>query len=609
MAYKGKAVTVASASHLVTEVKDFMLACGWTLEGPSTDPAAQDDDDGLMLGWFLKSTGENGTDDIKVHLGLNTGRDGQEFADCTYLSAGVTDTDTSLPVQDASAYTAGDYVRVQNEMIIVGTVDIPGNSLNACTRGACGTTKVAHDSGKVVQHCYKVTGNVVYPFCAEVFAVRDMGDPEDSHPIAASSGTVTWSVGKTSTSGVSGLGGYTNDRFNWHTLVQVWDPDGGGPSVPGPEHAKMRWCIDYSDGGASGSLTFQPFKNTPGAKHVRVLGGGFLPGFSRRFVPGTSSTRNLGTLYMDNYTPSAGMVVYMYGCKDGVALYVKQTNSVPFYFGNVIPYANPLNAVTTADAAKGDDEFSVNNTDLFCVGQKYRVISQSHLDWDPNKTPDAPFPVLDAEEIPTQEIIVETIGTGTITFSPVLKYSFKSGAVIGEDPRPAIRMGYNSGAPVAMLHSQVWVQCYLPCKKEDLGSHASFRQFARAYHTNGAPQTPYNYYWNSYLYEQGTPDLDMGDDSCTLTNKNRQTDQFPLKRWCIGFAQASGSEPTYSVFGRFYTLKGVVPLIWAFPAAAPGGAVMEDTMKAVWEGAYKTFRVLTQASAPTHILMGPEIWP
>lgn len=90
MAYKGNHYTVASSVHFNEAIKDFLVACGWTLEGPSTNLTtrqAQDDDHAHILGWFLKSTGEDGQQDIHIHLGLQRGYKASRnpMADFAYL--------------------------------------------------------------------------------------------------------------------------------------------------------------------------------------------------------------------------------------------------------------------------------------------------------------------------------------------------------------------------------------------------------------------------------------------------------------------------------------------------------------------------------------------
>lgn len=69
----------------------------------------------------------------------------------TFLSAGITDSDTSLTVNSASGYPAVPFtIRCGSEIILVGAKS--GDTFSSLTRGFDSTTAVAHLTGTVVEH-------------------------------------------------------------------------------------------------------------------------------------------------------------------------------------------------------------------------------------------------------------------------------------------------------------------------------------------------------------------------------------------------------------------------------------------------------------------------
>ena len=65
------------------------------------------------------------------------------------LSSGISDSDTSIPLSDASYFSAVPYTIIIGSEIITGTTKV-GNSLTGVTRGAYGTTAVSHSSSDPV---------------------------------------------------------------------------------------------------------------------------------------------------------------------------------------------------------------------------------------------------------------------------------------------------------------------------------------------------------------------------------------------------------------------------------------------------------------------------
>lgn len=60
---------------------------------------------------------------------------------------------TDLDVVDEGTLAANDYIRINDEVIKIGSVDAAANRLSGCTRAQFGTTAAAHDAGDAVQEC------------------------------------------------------------------------------------------------------------------------------------------------------------------------------------------------------------------------------------------------------------------------------------------------------------------------------------------------------------------------------------------------------------------------------------------------------------------------
>jgi len=70
-------------------------------------------------------------------------------APATQLDGDITSSATTITVDDGSVFTAGDTVRIDNELILIGTVS--SNTLSGCTRGVEGTDAAAHNDRSSVQ--------------------------------------------------------------------------------------------------------------------------------------------------------------------------------------------------------------------------------------------------------------------------------------------------------------------------------------------------------------------------------------------------------------------------------------------------------------------------
>lgn len=66
----------------------------------------------------------------------------------TVSTTAPTATDTSIKVSDSTVFSNGQYVKINSEIILVGTAS--GNILSGCTRGVAGTTAAAHSIGDTI---------------------------------------------------------------------------------------------------------------------------------------------------------------------------------------------------------------------------------------------------------------------------------------------------------------------------------------------------------------------------------------------------------------------------------------------------------------------------
>lgn len=622
MAYKGKSVVVASASHLISELKDFMITCGWALEGPSagTGPADNDDLEGLILGWFLSSAGEDTAQDLHVHLGVAKEARLPDFADFSYLAeaGGISDSDDNFDVKTGtgSKFTAGDKIRIEDEIIVVGGVST--DRLTGCQRGWGITDPAAHAQNKVIQFVESPTHNAL-PMM-EGFAFSDLA----TALLTSNGNSAGWTATEANfdeDSVLDNSGYWTNDRFNYHCLLEnVVD-------------GKLRWITDYV--AATGTFTHQDFLATPtAASTAKVYVGGFLPGWSKRaYQGGTYADRHLGIFgpYAESGSPwatkfhhEAGVVVWMYGSKDGVMLVANWPvlGYEAFYIGNCVPYSSPLNTTLSSGATAGDVVIDVTSVASFTEGQKVRIIAQSIADWNTNEdrsaeSPAASWPNLDPEEIPTEEALIVAVGVSDITVATGLIYTYSSGAVIGEDPRPMVRLGNYGGSVAANAKWDnsgiVIAALYNTAPKNSISQHATHRQFSRSFHSDSARYTPLWMDGNSLeeassiaLHKLDTNLLKPADDAVMnydipTYEGNYQNEQLLMSRWIV-----QRTVTTKYDHGSWTVGKGVIPFCWCNTQDVPPlGGSSEDTVEAMWAGTFETFRMFDVNGE--YLIVGPEI--
>jgi len=594
MAYKFKAVTVNNWSALNEALRDFLVTdVGWTDE----TPAGQDDEMGAgdfhsIIGHFLRSDGEDGNQDVCVHLGAMQPSDYSYdyyrdwvLPPVSYLSSGIGTGDVSATVDDGTEYSGvptAFVARIDDELVDVSVV--AGNVLTIA-RGKYGTTPATHTQGAPVL-CLKQGKPVI-----DVCAFQDL-----SNAVVASSGTGT--LGTDSVTNVPGLSGYRTDQFNWHGMLRV---------VDGPHAGKMRPILDYVSAG--GDFTYAPFLTTPGVANVDVVSMGFLPTMSRRIGEGTTSylTPRVNVENAGTDTPC-----WFYGSKDAFWVITKVGGTMyVMYTGNLIPFASRDTTISVGTTTAGTNTIMVANRHLFTESEKFRILSQNYADWATNQDRSAAGEDdLDIEEIPSEEFVVQSItpGTGdagTLMLSANLQYTYSAGAVIGEDPRPAASLasGYQSIHYVTNLATtDCWLPVYFWMKKDAISAHATHRQTSRSVHVSGDPTTPDPV--NLASRGRGLCAGEIGPDGIYASGGNDSAfygyvnDRPTLGLWSLT------NQEVQEALGIVLSVKGTFHMAWWIPyeSGYPFGMATEDTVKARWGSGYEEFRLFGN-----NMIFGPEI--
>lgn len=600
MAYKFKTVTVNDPTKMLEELRDFLVTdVGWTDESPS----GQDDEMGAgdyhgVLGTFLRSAGEDGNQDVCLHLRTEYMSDytyprfGASYVhpQFSYLSGTLAIGASSVTVDDDTELVTVPTpfaVRINDEIAIVSSVS--SGTVNFSQRGAYGTTEAAHVAGDVILNL-----SYTRPLI-DAYAFRDV-----TAAIASSSGTSA--VGLKSVSAVPGLSGYTDNEFNFHGMLKV---------VDGTEAGKMRPILDYA--GTGGDFTYAPFKTAPGTANVEVVSMGFLPTLSKKLFT-AASVRCLPLV--KSAEVGTDTVCWFYACKDAVWVITKWDSGYDAFFaGNCIPASSQDTTTSVGTSSAGSNTIEVANRHLFAGGEKFRIISQNAGDWGTNWYRGGTEPNLDAEEIPTEEFVVQSItpGTGdagTLTLNANLLFTYSEGAVIGEDPRPALTSAYGYNLAGNSITEGVYCSScvYLPAPKTDIAAHMSHRQSERAVHSNLDKYVYNSTYFNGYGGRRDTKRWTglFGD----YVSGNQDADYYNRLngRPTGGLVTIYQDAETYSAYGIFYSMKGVLPLCWwvTTEATPPYSAASEDTYAARWGSQYEEFRLFAIRSGGWFIF-GPEI--
>lgn len=581
MAYKFKKITAKSPSLMLNQIRDFLVDdCGWTNETPAA--VISEDPGNLVTPCFLKSTGEDGTEAIYLNLMSNVGYGtvatvGRDQSPFTYLAVGCSATDTTLSVDNSArfvgnqAFPYGGIVRIEDELIWFAYQAT--NSLYECKRGYLGTTAASHDDGDHVLQEYNsyAPAQSAGP-TIEAYALRTITTP------IASSTAVT--IGATSVTGV-GTGGYEDARFAYNCFLKV---------TSGTYTGLMRRILTYTSAGG-GSFTYEPFHVAPGSATFDVVSAGFLPTMPRNASDYVSSSRPLPVIRTNfivatlNKPPQAE-ACYLYGSKDYLYVVVKTLSDFSVhFFGNLIRHAAKASALTTADINPGSNVvIAVDDVTPFYVGAKFRIMGQSTQDWIDNKArttfPGSGNPKLYSDEMVTEEITIGAVGATDITVNGTTLASYRTGAIIAEDPRPLVTASH-MGTGLATLTGMF--PCYYP-------------KVFGAYYRQIAAFTLVNY--GKLTAAALTPGSASGELPSWLTERNM-----------TGVIAITMTNPSYHANNLWEYVKGILPSFWYLTVPGAMFGLPEDTFQARWNGAWKTFRLFPyDGSMSTYCcVLGPEI--
>lgn len=498
MAYQGKHILAKGALDFNKQLKDFLLECGWEHDEYSptdTEPhrIAQEDKDAFILGWFLRSTGEDGKKDIPIHIGwqtrANTSRGYKGTT--TYLTENpLSDSDVAISVKGITGFSNNDVIQIEDEFIKIGSPS--GGAFPSCTRGYWGSTATSHAYGCVVA---RVTGSTPG---ITVYGSRDLNP---AHAILSSDTGVSpdWNFTDTTHSGnikmldSDGIVAardvfvqpspmvpyYPNGKFDHSCLVRL-------------SNGKMRWVTNQTCGGGDNylTITFDELQAVPSPANLQCtfLSAGWFPSVSRRMPQSTSPSTTYSFLHSPcmyaSFTSNSNKLVdqprdcWVYASKDGIAVVAKYgyntTGLYSFhYWGAYTPAGSSVYTTTTASVARAATTIVVDDPTLFKEGCMYKIFSQSYLDWKNNRDQltntymscpksggTGSWQNLDGDETAFEHIVVSSIDeeTKTLTIDTGTCYSYQAGAVIGEDPRPHVGYGHQHNDAVGSSAPANYVQ-------------------------------------------------------------------------------------------------------------------------------------------------------
>lgn len=585
-----KVENIISASHLNDEIFDFLVNdCGWT----DKTPTGQDDQNGMILGRWLRSPGEDGIQDIHMHLHLRAS-DYAPWPQHTYLNGAIDDVVTTIPIKYDSTFPTAGRGRVGDELI--QWTGVSGGNLTGCTRGLYGSTPASHSLNDVLLVLADDVASKNFKTTIEVFAHSDL-----TKDLLASSGVA--SIGAQSVSSVPGLSGYGDDRFNYHALLKVTD---------GAEAGKMRWVQDYTSAGGDFDFTRHPFLTAPGSANCELVSQGFFPGWTARADMSTGSNRGSkwGTIPPATFG-SIAWTVYLYGNLNNFAAVAWRGDLDKYYFTffgipNII--ASPLVVGLTSAAAAGDWEVEVNDIGMFSIDQRIRLLSQDVDDWADNEDRQVSdgWDPLDPEETASEENIVRDIDVGNrlIKLEMPLIYSYRVGAVVGEDPRPTMRYSAQHYNEQLLNRNDTQysgvASCYSPSDAGRIFRNASHRQNWRAYHADLDPKTIRGNYEVRPVYLAKVASTNFMYPVQFTNITDRQNSQYPVHP-VILFAYR---DTEMWKFGWEDKVAGTVPWVW-YIWSNIWGASAGDRVRMLWGASYRWFRVIEEYNSVLY-LVGPE---
>lgn len=613
MAYKGNPYQTKSCLLALDAMKDFLVACGWVLVGPTDTEAhriAQDDPFAHILGWFLQSNGEDGAQDLHLHLYAADDYDSRgPQKTYNWLADDITISQTdNIPVYDATNFNAGGVYQINGELILVGTVDTGNDELNGCTRAYQSTTPAVHYQDDTIVEVWDGSSKYLRPYIM-CYAFRDL-----ENGIAESSGSVTWTLGAETNSGaISGLDGYKAETFSYGSMIKITD---------GSQAGKMRLILSDS----AGIFTYTPFKTAPGGANVEIISYGHFPCTSCKQNVGTNSYYKAGSFY--NFNSIGDVSFFAFGSKDGLGImHLAGSEYRPLYFGRLHTLRDPnyttMTSVSDGDIAAGTLTIKVANTDLFVADQKVKLLGQSYLDWSNNydRSTDTymgaspgDWPDLDVDEFAHENAVVQSVdaGSSTITLTLGTVYAYKAGAIIGEDPRPIGQTIYgNYSTRKDMLKASNWafITPFMATPKDTMHTLAVNHRInwrCAFVNTLGISKDPWEGDGGGDAYNmllECIPYLEINLTDAMNDNEERYSDALALVPFSVVFDYTS----EYVAYNGYRCVKGILPIFSKMPNDL--GSNSEDTIKIPWDNGYATFRIFYQASANLWVAAGPEIWP
>ena len=580
MAYKFKKITAKSPSLMLNQIRDFLVDdCGWTNETPAA--VISEDPGNLVTPCFLKSTGEDGTEAIYLNLMSNVGYGtvttvGKEQCPFTYLAASCSATDTTLSVDNSARFVGGQpfpnggIVRIGNELIWFAYQAT--NNLYECKRGYLGTTAASHADGDHVLQEY----NSYAP-------AQSAGPTIESYALRTITAAITAPISAVvigvASATSAALAGYETNRFAYNCFLRV---------TSGPSTGLMRRILTYVT--ATGAFTYEPFHTAPGTQTFDVVSCGFLPTMPRNgtdyintyLVLPVIRTNYLVATLNKNPQPQA---CYLYGSKNYLYVVVKTLSEFSVhFFGNVIRHAAKGSALTTADISPGTNVvIAVDDVTPFYVGAKFRILGQSAQDWIDNKArttfPGSGNPKLYSDEMVTEEITIGAVGASDITVNGATLASYRTGAIIAEDPRPLVTASH-MGTGLATLS---WMYpCYYP---KVFGAY--YRQIPAYTLTNYGKLTA---------------------GALTPGSGSAESPSWLVERNMTGVIAVTMPNASYHGNNLWEHVKGILPNFWYLVPAGAMFGLSEDTFRARWSGEWRTFRLFPYEGGTSYFsVLGPEI--
>jgi len=618
MAYKGKHILCNSVLDFNKKLKDFLVdECGWMHDPASPtrtsgECIAQDDKHGFILGWFLKSNGEDGNQNIPMHIGWQSGENNtltkQWKGQTSYLAAGILSSGTSITLSTAfGTLVSTDIIQIGDELIQVGNV--AGTLLTLCTRGMYGTTAAAHDVKDVVA---KVTGAAP---AITMFGVQDLANP------ILSSGANIGSFGPSALNG--------NITMTDGTIHTIRDDSKYDYCALVKANGQWRW-IHTQTCEATGTLAlgYDPYYTAPGVVACQIFSAGFHPHSSRHTNP-VDTGRNTPMFSLPANAMASPKDCWFYGSKDGVAVVILAANNIYriFYNGKYTPYANPTfttaASVASGDIARGATQIKVADVTKFAVGGKYMLLTaQPAVDWAANRNCSAStymgattdlWPNLDGNEAVFEWVIVSVIDvdTSVLTITVPTCYSYKAGAWIGEHLRPHV--GYCQGYDGSYneqfsVNGQGNAVCW----------HSARNEYIHTYYP------AHRVRWRCCSANNFLPGGTLKPWEGQGGNGNYGTKERCDTVMSIGGPDYMPESYTGAIILLPYYLRPAIDADWkaggSDPNRKPGyiphvrkvhtniwNAISEDTIKVQFAGNYETFRLFYSDWANYWFAMGPEI--